>query len=194
MTLWRHIGDGALPRKVEIWNLICSFLGVSLRHPPSQKPPRLLSGTSSVLLDFMMTLWRHIGDGALPRKVEIWNLICSFLGVSLRHLPSQKPPRLLSGASSVLLDFIMTLWRHIGDGAHPRKVEIQKLICSFLDESLGHPSCQKHPRPLSGTTSVLLDFMLTLWRHIGDEALPRKVENWKFICSFLDVSLGHPPW
>jgi hypothetical protein len=31
------------------------------------------------------------------------------------------------------------------------------LICSFLDVSLGHPLCQKPPRLISGTTSILLD-------------------------------------
>ena len=85
-------GVGPLSKRVETWKLICSFLDVSLGHPPSQKPPRLLSGTSSVLLDSMMTLWRHIGDGALPRQVQIWKLICSFLGVSLGHPPCQKTP------------------------------------------------------------------------------------------------------
>ena len=114
---------------------IYSFLNVSLGHPPCQKPPKLLSGTSSVLLDFMMTLWRHMGDGALLRVVEIWKLICSFLDVSLRHSPCQK---LLSGTSSVLLDSMKTLWRHMGDGALPRQVEI--------DVSLRHPPPQKPPR------------------------------------------------
>ena len=133
---------------------------MSLGHLLCQNPPRLLSGTSSVLLDSMMTLWRHIGDGALPRKVETWKLICSFLDVSLRHPPSQKPLRLLSGTSSVLLDFMMKLWRHIGDDALPRQVEIWKLICSFLEVSLRHPPCQKPPRLLSGTSSVLLDSII----------------------------------
>ena len=162
-------------------------------YPPSQKPSRLLSGTSSVLLDSMMTLWRHMGDGALPRQAEIWKLICSFLDVSLRHPPCQKPPRLLSGTSSVLLDSMMMLWRHIGYGALPKREEIWKLICSSLDVSLGHPSSQKPTGLLSGTIIVLLDSMMTLWRHIGDGALPRHVEIWKFVRSFLDISLRHPP-
>ena len=131
MTLLRHLGDGALPRQVEIWKLKCSFPDVSLSHPPCQKRSRLLSGTSSVLLDSMMTLWRHLGYRALPRQVEIWKLIFSFPDVSLRHPPFQKPSRLLSGTSSVLLDSMMTLWRHLGDGALPRQVEIWKLIFSF---------------------------------------------------------------
>ena len=145
-TLRRHMGDGALPRQAEIWKLICSFLDVSLRHPPCQKPSRLLSGTSSVLLDSMMTLWRHIGDGALPRQVEIWKLICSFLDVSLRHLPCQKPPRLLSGTSNVLLDSMMTLWRHIGDGALPRKVKIWTPVRNFQRLQLHDDALEKHRR------------------------------------------------
>ena len=60
-------GAGALSRMVDIWKLICSFFDVSLGHPLCQKPPRHLSGTTSVLLDSMVTLWTHIGDGALPR-------------------------------------------------------------------------------------------------------------------------------
>ena len=148
--------------------MIFMFIDVSLGHPLCQIPPRLLSGTSSVLKNSMMMLWTHIGDGALPRQVEIWKLICSFLGISLGHPQCQKPLRLLSGTSSVLLDFMMTLWRHIGDGALPRQVEILKLICSFLGVSLGHPPCQKPPKLLSGTSSVLIDSKddtwMTLWR------------------------------
>ena len=132
------------------------------------KPPRLLSGTTSILLDSMMTLWSHLGDGAIPRQAEIWKLIYSFLNVSLGYQLCQKPPKLLSGTTSILQDSMMTLWRHLGDGAIPRQVEIWKLIYSFLNVSLGHPLCQKPPRLLSRTTSVLLDSKddtwMTLWR------------------------------
>ena len=55
------------------------------------------------------------GVGPLSRWEDIWKLICSFLNVSLRHLSCQKPPRLLSGTTRVLLDSmedtLMTLWR-----------------------------------------------------------------------------------
>ena len=51
----------------------------------------------------------HLGDalentgvGRLSWMVESWKLICSFLDVSLGHLLCQKPPRLLSGTTSVL--------------------------------------------------------------------------------------------
>ena len=104
-------GVGPLSWMVEIWKLICSLLDVSLGHPPCQKPQRLLSGTTSVLLDSRRMLWRHIGDEALPRKVEIWKLECSFLDVSLRHPYCQKPPRLLSGTSCVLQDSKDDTWR-----------------------------------------------------------------------------------
>ena len=88
-------GVGPLSRRVETWKLICSFLDVSLGHPPSQKPTILLLGTSSFL-------WRHIWDGALPRKVEIGKLICSFLDVSLRHPLDQILPKILSGSTTGL--------------------------------------------------------------------------------------------
>ena len=95
-------------------------------------------------------------------------MICSFLDLSLGHPLCQKQQRLLSGTSSVLLDSMMMLWRHIGDGAFPRKVEIRKLICSFLDVSFRHPLCQKLSKILSGTTNVLLDSKddtsMMLWR------------------------------
>ena len=39
---------------------------VKNHHDSSQEPP------ASILFDSMMTLWRYIGDGALPRQVEIW--------------------------------------------------------------------------------------------------------------------------
>ena len=63
----RHL-DGALEntgvwplsRRAETWKLICSFLEVSLRHPPCQKPPRLLSGASTVLLDSKDDTWMTV--------------------------------------------------------------------------------------------------------------------------------------
>ena len=76
---------GPLFRRKDIWILISSFLDVYLGHPVCQTPPRDLSGNNIVLLDSMMTLRRHIGEGALPRKVEIWKLMCNFPDVSLRH-------------------------------------------------------------------------------------------------------------
>ena len=99
------------------------FIAVSLGHPLSQQPRGLLSGTSSVLLHSMMRLWKHIGDGALPRQVESSKSIHSFLDVYKEPPICQIPPRLLSGTSSILLDSKMTVWRHIGDGALPRQVE-----------------------------------------------------------------------
>ena len=39
---------------------------VKNHHDSSQEPP------ASILFDSMMTFWRHIGDGALPRQLEIW--------------------------------------------------------------------------------------------------------------------------
>ena len=90
-------------------DLICRFLDVSLRPPPCEKPPRLLSGASSVLLDSMMTLWRHIGDGALSGQVEIWKFICSFLDVSLGHPLCQESPRLLSGI--IIIIYIIKYWK-----------------------------------------------------------------------------------
>ena len=44
-------GVRPLSGQEEIWKFICSFLNVSLRHSVYQKPPRLLSGTPSILLD-----------------------------------------------------------------------------------------------------------------------------------------------
>ena len=57
--------------------------------------------------------------------------------------------------------------------------------------SLGHPL---HPKPLwflSGTTSVFLHSMDDTLKNPGVGPLSRKVEIWKLICSFLDVSFGH---
>jgi len=174
MTLWRHIGDGALPRQVENWKLICNFLEVSLRN--LQRPLRLQGWHLDDALE-------NPGVGRLSRRVETWKLICSFLDVYFRHPQSQRPPRLLSGTSSILLDSMMTLWRHIWDGALPRKVEIWKLICSFLDVFLRHPLDQKLPKILSGTTSILLDSKddtwMTLWRTQELEHFPGRyrIEN-----------------
>jgi hypothetical protein len=51
--------------------LIRSFLDVSLGHPLCQKPPRLLSGTSSVLLDSLDDALENPGVRPLTMKVEM---------------------------------------------------------------------------------------------------------------------------
>ena len=110
MTLWRHIVDGTLSRRKETWKLICSCLDVSFGHPPCQNRLRLLSGTPSVLLDSMMTIWRHIGQEAIPRQLEPWKLIQTFVEAFKVHPLCQKPPTLLSGITSVLLDSMDDTW------------------------------------------------------------------------------------
>ena len=104
---------------------------------------KMLLGTTSILTDSMMMLWRHLGDGVLSRMVETWNLIYSFIDVLFVHPPCQKQPRLLSGTTSVLLDSTMMIWRHIGNGAFPGQVEIFKFICSFLDVILERSTISK---------------------------------------------------
>jgi hypothetical protein len=63
--------------------LICSFLDVSLRHPLGQKLPKILSGTTSVLLDSKddtwMTLWRTQGLEHFPGRYRIENLCTASL-------------------------------------------------------------------------------------------------------------------
>ena len=108
-------GVGPISRKEEIWKLICSLLDVFLAHPICQKPPRLLSGTISVLLDSMDDALENPGVGLISRKEDIWKLICRLLDISLGHPLCQKPLRLNSGTTSVLSDSMddtwMTLWR-----------------------------------------------------------------------------------
>jgi hypothetical protein len=88
--------------------LICSFLDVSLRHPLCQKLSKILSGTTSVLLDSkddtLMMLWRTQEFDHFPGRKRSKKFICSFLNVSLRYSVCQKPPRLLSGTPSILID------------------------------------------------------------------------------------------
>ena len=57
---------------------------------------------------------------------------------------------------------------------------------------LGTFIMSKSPKIPVGTTGVILHSMMILWRHIEDGALPGKVKMWKLICSFHDVSVGHP--
>ena len=64
-------GVGQLSMKVEIWKLICSFIDIYKRHPLYQKPPRLLSGTSSVLLDSLDEALENPAVRPLSRKVEL---------------------------------------------------------------------------------------------------------------------------
>ena len=90
------------------------------------QPLRLLSGTSNVLQDSMMTKWRHIGDGWLPGYIETWKSIYSNISMQLDHSLCQNQRKLLSGTSNVLQDFRMTKWRHIGDGWLPGYIETWK--------------------------------------------------------------------
>ena len=151
------------------------------------KTPRLLSGNTRVLFDSLDDALENPGVRPLPRKVDIWKLIHTFLHVYYGYPLCQKPPRLLSGTTSVLLDSLDDALEIPRVRPLPRKVEIWKLIHSFLDVSLGHPLCQKPPRFLSGTTSVLLDSLDEALENPGVRPLPRKVEFWKLKRSFLDV-------
>jgi hypothetical protein len=97
MTLWRHVGDGALPRQIEIWKLICSFLDVFVWHPLCQKPLRLLWGTPSVLLDSMMTLlethWRwSTSQAGRDLKIDMQLPWC-ILGTSIMSKTNKTPLR-----------------------------------------------------------------------------------------------------
>jgi hypothetical protein len=58
----------------------------------------------------------------------------------------------------------------------PRKIEIGKLIQTFLDVYYGYSLCQKPQRFLSGTSSVLLDSLDDALENPGVRPLPRKVE------------------
>ena len=126
---------------MEMWKLIRSFLDISLGHPLCQKPSRLLSGTSSVLLDSLDDVLENPGVWPLSMRIEIWKFICSFLDVSLGHPLCSKPPRLLSGTSSVLLDSLDDALENPGVWPLSMRIEIWKFIRSFLDVSLGHPLC-----------------------------------------------------
>jgi hypothetical protein len=63
-------GVKPLPRKAEIWKFIQTFLDVYYGYPLHQKPPRLLSRTTSVLLDSLDDALENQGIRPLPRKVE----------------------------------------------------------------------------------------------------------------------------
>ena len=125
-------GVGRVSRKVDIWKLIRSFLDVSLGHPLCPTPPRLRSGTSSVLLDSLDDALENPGVWPLSRRVEIWNFIRSFLNISLGRPLCSKPPRLLSGTSSVLLDSLDDALENPGVWPLSRRVEMWKLTRSFL--------------------------------------------------------------
>ena len=76
-------GVGPISRKEEIWKLICRLFDIFLGHPICHKPPRLLSGTTSVLFDSMDDALENQRVGPLSWKADIWKLIFSFLDVSL---------------------------------------------------------------------------------------------------------------
>ena len=78
----------------------------------------------------------------------------------------------ISGTTSVLLDSLDDALENPGVRPLSRKVEIVKLIQTFRDVYYGYPLCQKSPRLLPGTTSVILDPLMTLWR-TGDH-FPRR--------------------
>jgi hypothetical protein len=55
-------------------------------------------------------------------------------------------------------------------------IQQRKLIRSFLDVPLGHPVCQKPPRLLSGTSSILLVSLDGALENKGVSPLSMKVE------------------
>ena len=162
----------------------------------NSKSPRLLPGTTSVLLDSLDDALENQRVRPLPRKVDIWKLIQTFHVLYYGYPLRQKSPRLLPGTTSALLDSVDDTLENPGIKPLPRKVEIGKLIETFLDVYYGYPLCQQPPRLLSGTTSVLLDSLddtlgnpgvRPLLRNPGVRPLPRKVEIWNLIQTFLDV-------
>jgi hypothetical protein len=64
-------GVSPLSMKVAKRKLIGSSLDVSLGHPLCQKPPRIVSGTSSFLLDYLDDALENPGVGPLFRRVEM---------------------------------------------------------------------------------------------------------------------------
>ena len=90
------------PKKVEIWKLKQTFLDVYHGYPLCQKPPRLLSGTTWVLLDSLDDALENPGIRLLPRKVEIWKLIEMYIMSKTTKIPlknHQRPLRLLGWCS-----------------------------------------------------------------------------------------------
>jgi hypothetical protein len=122
-----------------------------------QKPSRLLSGTTSVLIDSLDDALENPGVIPLPRKVEIWKLKHTLLDVYYGYSFSQQPSRLLSGTTCVLLLSLNDALENPGVRRLSRKVEIWKLIHTFLDVYYGYSYCQKSSRLLSGITCILLD-------------------------------------
>jgi hypothetical protein len=102
-------------------------------------------------------------------------LIHTFLDVYYGYSLCQKPPRLLSRTSSVLLDSLDDTLEIPEVRPLPSKVEIWKLIHTFLDVYYVYSLCQKPPRLLSGTSSVLLDSLDDAPENPGVRPLPRKV-------------------
>ena len=147
-------------------------LNVYYGYSLCQTPQRLLSGTISVLLNSLDGALENSGVRPLSRKVEIWKLILTFLDVYYGYSLCQKPPRLLSGTSSILLDSLDDALENPWVWPLSRRVEMWKLVCSFLYVSQGHPLCQQPPRLLSGTSSVLLDPL--------DDALEKFVPKWSW--------------
>ena len=148
----------------------------------------LKSVTSSLLLDSLDDALENPRVWPLSRRVEIWKLIDGFLDVSLGHPLCQKPPTIFSGTSSVLLNSLDDALENPGVSPLSMKVEMWKLIHSFLDVSLGHPLCQKPPRLLSGTSSVLLDSLDDALENPAVRPFSMEVEMWKLVRSFLYVS------
>jgi hypothetical protein len=89
-----------------------------------QKPARILSGTASVLIDSLDDALENPGVRPLPRKVEIPKLIHIFLDLYYGYALTQKPPRVLSGTTSVLFDSLDDALENPGVKTLPRKVEI----------------------------------------------------------------------
>ena len=73
----------------------------------------------------------------------------------------------------------------------PRRVEISKLIQTFLDVYYGYSWCQKQQRLLSGTTSVLLDSLDDALENPWVRPLSRRVEFWKLIASLMYIRYIH---
>jgi hypothetical protein len=82
-------------------------------------------------------------------------LIQTFFDVYYGYASCQTPLRLLLGTTSVLLDSLDDALENTGIMPLPRKVEIRKLIHTFLDVYYGYPDVKTSKNPLRNLQRLL---------------------------------------
>ena len=101
-----------LPMHQETWNFVHSLFNVDVCHSWHSKSSRLHSIIKNVLQDSLVDALESQNEGPLPKHLDTWYFIHSFLNVKICHSWCSKSSRLHSGIKMSSETPWRMIWRH----------------------------------------------------------------------------------